>query len=408
MPLDPLGYGYAAMFIDRAEIFVRGGKGGHGCVSFRRERFVPRGGPDGGDGGRGGDVYLVADPSVTTLLDLSGRHHCIARNGQPGQGNNKTGRSGADLRVPVAPGTLVYDRQTDRLLKDLHLPGMEVCIASGGRGGRGNQRFASAVCQAPRYAEPGGEPEERWLRLELKLIADVGLVGLPNAGKSTLLSRVSRARPKIADYPFTTLAPQLGIVELPGYRRFVMADIPGLIEGAHHGAGLGDDFLRHIERTRVIVHLIDVHPLPGQPSPAQTYATIRNELRLYSQKLADKPELVVANKIDLSDTLEAVEELRRAIGQPVLAISGVTGAGLGPLTERLWEMIAEAKQAADRAATAECGDDPFSRVPASAPPPHVPPNGEQPRPAADSDARGQAELDHSQSPSPGLLRGAPL
>jgi len=396
------------MFIDRAEILVRGGKGGHGCVSFRRERFVPRGGPDGGDGGQGGDVYLVADPSVTTLLDLAGRHHHIARNGQPGQGNNKTGRSGTDLRVPIAPGTMVFDRQTGRLLKDLHTPGMEVCIARGGRGGRGNKRFASATCQAPRYAEPGGEPEERWLRLELKLIADVGLVGLPNAGKSTLLSRVSRARPKIADYPFTTLEPQLGIVELPGYRRFVMADIPGLIEGAHQGAGLGDDFLRHIERTRVIVHLIDVHPLAGQPSPAEAYTIIRNELRLYSQKLADTPGLVVANKIDLSDTLEAVEELRHAIGQPVLAISGITGAGLGPLTERLWEMITEARQAADQAAAIPPADDPFTRAPDTGPPPGVRSSDEQHRPTADSDARDEADLDHGQSPSPGLLRGAPL
>jgi GTP-binding protein len=223
---------------------------------------------------------------------------------------------------------------------------MRVRIAKGGRGGKGNTHFTSSRYQAPRFAQPGEEPEERWIRLELKLIADVGLVGLPNAGKSTLLSRVSRARPKIADYPFTTLEPQLGIVELNSYRRFVMADIPGLIEGAHEGVGLGDDFLRHIERTRVIVHLVDVHPLEGQPSPAQAYRIIRNELQKYSQKLADKPEIVVANKIDLAPTLDAVEELSAELGKRVMAISGVTGKGLEPLGERLWRMIEEEKAAA--------------------------------------------------------------
>jgi len=331
------------MFIDRAEIFVSGGKGGHGCVSFRRERFIPRGGPNGGDGGEGGDVYLVADPSLNTLLDLTGKHHWIADNGKPGEGKNKTGRSGADLRVRVPPGTIIYDRDTNHRLKDLNKPEMAVRIVHGGRGGKGNKHFATPTRQTPRFAQPGGEPEERWLRLELKLIADVGLVGLPNAGKSTLLSRLTQARPKIADYPFTTLEPQLGIVEVPGYRRFVMADIPGLIEGAHEGVGLGDDFLRHIERTRVIVHLIDVHPLQDQPSSAHAYEIIRNELQQYSQKLAHKAEIVVANKIDLSDTLDAVDELQDALGCEVLPISGVTGAGLEPLAERLWEMIETAR-----------------------------------------------------------------
>jgi len=333
------------VFVDRAEIYVRGGRGGNGCVSFRREKYVPKGGPDGGDGGKGGDVYLVADPSVTTLIDLTGRHHWIAEDGRPGQGKNRTGRSGADRIVRLPPGTEVYDRDLGILLKDLNEPGMKVCIARGGRGGKGNQHFATSVEQTPRFATPGGEPEERWLRLELKLIADVGLVGLPNAGKSTLLARTSRARPKIADYPFTTLAPQLGIVELSGYRRFVMADIPGLIEGAHEGVGLGDDFLRHIERTRVIVHLIDVHPPEGQPSPAEAYRIIRNELCKYSQVLADKPELIVANKIDLADTLEAVEALQDALGREVLAISGVTGAGVPELCERIWTLVAQARQA---------------------------------------------------------------
>lgn len=353
------------MFIDRAEIYVRAGKGGQGCVSFRREKYVPKGGPDGGDGGRGGNVIFFADESVTTLLDLTGRHHWIAQNGQPGSGQNRTGRSGNDLEIRVPPGTLVYDRDSGRLLKDLNEPGMRVIIAEGGRGGQGNAKFATSRRQAPRFAQPGEGAEERWLRLELKLIADVGLVGLPNAGKSTLLSRLSAARPKIADYPFTTLEPQLGIVDISGYRRFVMADIPGLIEGAHMGHGLGDDFLRHIERTRVIVHLIDVHPMDGAPTPAEAYRVIRNELRQYSPELAAKPELVVANKTDLADNLDAVDELREELGGvPIKAISGVTGAGLSGLAERLWDMIQEAKQAEAeaRAAAARSLHDPFQNV----------------------------------------------
>ncbi len=357
------------MFIDRAEIFVRGGHGGRGCISFRREKFLPKGGPDGGNGGQGGDTYLLADPSMTTLLDLTGRHHWIAENGQPGKGKNMTGRSGRDRIVRVPPGTLVYDRDSGRLLKDLDQPGMKILIARGGRGGKGNLHFVSSRIQVPRLAQPGEPPEERWLRMELKLIADVGLVGLPNAGKSTLLSRVSRARPKIADYPFTTLEPQLGIVELTGFRRFVMADIPGLIEGAHEGVGLGDDFLRHIERTRVIVHLIDVHPLPEQPSPTASYHAIRRELEKYSPQLAGKPEIIVANKIDLSDTLEAVDRLREDLGREVLAISGVTGAGLERLGDRLWSMIEEARQADQIACEQQPADDPFATAAVGDPPP---------------------------------------
>ena len=349
------------MFIDRAEIFVRGGKGGQGCVSFRREKYVPHGGPDGGDGGRGGDVELQADPSISTLLDLTGRHHWIADNGRPGQTKDKTGRSGRTLVVRVPPGTLIHDRESDRLLKDLTEPHQTVCIARGGRGGKGNHHFTSSRHQTPRFAQPGEEPEERWLRLELKLIADVGLVGLPNAGKSTLLSRTSKARPKIADYPFTTLEPQLGIVELADYRRFVMADIPGLIEGAHEGVGLGDDFLRHIERTRVIAHLIDLYPLEGNPTPDEAYRAIRHELGKYSPKLADKPEVVVANKIDLSEEHEPqVEALAEAIGCEVWAISGVTGRGLEPLSRRLWEMIEQAKQTEAIEAQETVTEDPFA------------------------------------------------
>ncbi|MBN1490704.1 MAG: GTPase ObgE, partial [Phycisphaerae bacterium] len=274
------------MFVDEAEIFVRAGNGGPGCMSFRREKFIPKGGPDGGNGGDGGDVCLVADADVSTLLDLTGRHHWIARNGTPGMGKNMHGRNGEHCIIRVPPGTLVYDRDHGMLLKDLDQPGMQVCVAQGGRGGRGNEAYKSATNQAPRQADLGEPGQERWLRLELKLIADVGVVGLPNAGKSTLLSRLSRARPKIADYPFTTLEPQLGIVELSGYRRFVMADIPGLIEGAHEGVGLGDAFLRHIERTRVLVHLVDACPMDGSPTPVEAYRTIREELSKYSATLA--------------------------------------------------------------------------------------------------------------------------
>ncbi len=335
------------MFVDEAEIYVRAGRGGHGCVSFRREKFLPRGGPDGGDGGNGGNVILQAVRGVETLLDFAGRHHWIAENGRPGQGKNMTGRSGNDLVIKLPPGTLVYDRETRVLLKDLTPAGTQTILAAGGKGGRGNARFATSTNQTPRHAEEGQPGEERWLCLELKLIADVGIVGLPNAGKSTLLSRLSKARPRIADYPFTTLNPQLGIVELPGYRRFVLADLPGLIEGAHQGGGLGDAFLRHIERTRVVLHLIDIHPAEGQPSPARAYSIIRNELQAYSPALAAKPELVAANKVDLLPDDEPVRRLATEIEQRVLPTSAVTGRGLPQLTERLWEVMGKhSKQAA--------------------------------------------------------------
>jgi len=327
------------MFVDEVEIYVRGGRGGNGCLSFRREKFVPHGGPDGGNGGDGGDVFIQAGDQVDTLLDLAGRHHWIAGSGGHGQGKNKHGRRGHDVVITVPAGTLIYDRDSGILLKDLTEPGQRVCVARGGRGGRGNAAFASPTHQTPRECEPGSPGQERWLRLELKLIADVGIIGLPNAGKSTLLSRLSRARPKIADYPFTTRSPNLGIVELPGFRRFVMADIPGLIEGAHRGAGLGDAFLRHIERTRVLLHLIDVCPPPGQPSPVEAYRIVRNELARYSQALAGKPELIVANKMDLTTAAESLERLRARLPGPVLAISAVTGTGLQPMVEQLWQLL---------------------------------------------------------------------
>ena len=327
------------MFIDEAEIEVSGGDGGNGCMSMRREKYIPHGGPDGGDGGHGGSVILEAVAGVDTLLDMVGRHHWYAPSGKPGMGKKKDGKAGADLIIRVPPGTLVYDRDTGVLLTDLVPAGRRVLVAKGGRGGRGNTHFTTSVRQAPEFAEPGKPGQVRRLKLQLRLIADVGLIGLPNAGKSTLLSRLSAARPKVADYPFTTLSPQLGIAELDAQRRLVLADIPGLIAGAHHGAGLGQDFLRHIERTRVLVHLIDMVPLDGG-TPAQAYQTIRAELAAYSPKLANKPEILVANKMDLTGAPEQLAELRLALpGHTILAISAATGTGLRPLLESIWQLV---------------------------------------------------------------------
>ena len=327
------------MFIDQAEIYVRGGNGGHGCVSFRRERFKPKGGPDGGNGGRGGSVWAVATPGVDTLLDFSGQHHWIAENGRPGEGNDRAGRSGEDMILKLPPGALIYDRDTGVLLKDLTEMHDRVCLAEGGTGGCGNKSFATPTHQAPREAEPGEPGRQRWLRLDLKLIADAGLVGLPNAGKSTLLSCLSKARPKIAPYPFTTLKPQLGIAELSGFRRIVLADIPGLVEGAHQGAGLGDEFLRHIERTRVIVHLVDVCPLEGATEPIEAYRIVRRELAEFSPKLAAKPEIVVANKMDLSGAAEALHDFQDQVGREVWPISAVTRRGVAELAEQIWRSV---------------------------------------------------------------------
>ena len=328
------------MFVDQAEIFVQSGAGGAGCVSFRRELFIPRGGPDGGDGGHGGNVFIEAVPGLDTLSELAGHHHWRAKRGHHGQGKKMTGKKGPDLIVPVPVGTLVYDRELGILLQDLTRVGQRVCVAAAGKGGKGNSAFATSTEQAPRYAQPGTDGQQRWLRLELKLIADVGLVGMPNAGKSTLLSRLSAARPKIADYAFTTLSPQLGIAELSDYRRLVMADLPGLIEGAHQGHGLGDAFLRHIERTRIIVHLLDIYP-PGDADPVENYRTIRRELTSYSEKLAAKPELIVANKMDLTDSDQDLVKLRQELDAEVIGISAVAGTGLKQLVEKLWDMLAD-------------------------------------------------------------------
>jgi len=326
------------MFIDEAQIWIKAGDGGDGCISFRREKFVPKGGPDGGDGGKGGDVYFEAVENLDTLLDFAGKHHWRAENGQPGSGSNKHGADGQDLIIKVPPGTLIYDVELGLLLKDLNEVGMKVCVCRGGKGGKGNKAFATPVNQTPRYAEPGKKGQERNIRLELKLIADVGLVGMPNAGKSTLISRCSAARPKIAAYPFTTTEPVLGIVELSDFRRFVMADIPGLIEGAHKGAGLGHEFLRHIERTKILVHILDVMPIDGS-DPAENYHKIRNELKQYSEKLAEKQEIIVANKIDLDPDEKAVKQLRKKLNKAIYPISAVTGEGIKKLSKLLWQKV---------------------------------------------------------------------
>jgi len=330
------------MFIDEAFVLAKGGDGGHGCMSFRREKYVPRGGPNGGDGGDGGDVVLVADPALDTLYEFNFRHRLVAGSGRAGQGSNKTGASAQALEVGAPVGTLVYDAATGLLLRDLDTPGDRVCVATGGKGGRGNKRFASSTNRAPRECETGQPGQERKLRLELKLLADVGLVGLPNAGKSTLISRVSNARPKIADYPFTTRHPGLGIADVGGYRRLVVADIPGLIEGAHGGAGLGIEFLRHIERTRVLLHVVDAAAVDGT-APLDAYRTLRAELSLYGHTLAERPHLVAANKIDLPDGRAALDELRGALpcGVEVFPISAATGEGIPELLAALARIVDE-------------------------------------------------------------------
>lgn len=331
------------MFIDEAKIQVKAGNGGNGCLSFRREKFVPKGGPDGGEGGKGASVYFQAVKGLDTLLDFAGKHHWNAQNGRPGSGNNRHGADGKDLIIKVPPGTLIYDDDLNLLLKDLNEVGPKVCVCRGGRGGKGNKAFATPTNQTPRYAEPGKKGQQRNIKLELKLIADVGLVGMPNAGKSTLIARCSKARPKIADYPFTTTEPVLGIVELSDFRRFVMADIPGLIQNAHSGAGLGFEFLRHIERTRIIVHLLDITPQDNS-NPAENYKAIRQELTLYSKALAKKTEIIVANKIDLDPDGKAVEDLKKKLKKTIHPISAVTGEGVKDLTESLWKKLKKTKK----------------------------------------------------------------
>ncbi|GEA17394.1 GTPase ObgE [Moorella sp. E306M] len=327
------------MFYDEAKIYVRGGDGGNGVVAFRREKYVPRGGPSGGDGGRGGSVILEADASLRTLVDFRYRSHYRAERGQHGQGKNKHGRSAPDLILRVPVGVVVRDAATGQVLADLVEHGQRVVVAAGGRGGRGNARFVSPTDRAPTYAEKGEPGEERWLLLELKLLADVGLIGMPNAGKSTLLSRISAARPKIADYPFTTLTPVLGVVRVDDENSFVVADIPGLIEGAHQGAGLGLKFLRHIERTRVLVHVLDVS-LPAE-EVLDNWRTVNKELEHYNPELARRPQLIAANKMDIPGGEAKVAYLKERLSDayPIFPIAAATGAGLEALLYHLAGML---------------------------------------------------------------------
>ena len=326
------------MFFDEAKIYVKGGDGGDGCIAFRREKFVPFGGPSGGNGGPGGSVCLVVDRNLNTLIYFRKKIHFKAERGGRGSGKNQQGETGQDLLIPVPPGTVVYDADSGDMLADLVEDAQQAVVARGGRGGRGNAVFASSTHQTPRLAEHGEPGQERWLRLELKLIADVGLVGVPNAGKSTLLSVVSAARPKIADYPFTTLEPNLGVVTVDGNQSFVLADVPGLIEGASQGAGLGLQFLRHIERTRLLIHLLD----GASPDPLADYRAITRELEEFSERLATRPQLVVLTKMDLPDAQAWWPLVQEAMGERGVeshAISAVTGQGVQPLMCRAFELL---------------------------------------------------------------------
>jgi GTP-binding protein len=329
------------MFIDEVRILVKAGNGGNGCLAFRREKYVPRGGPSGGDGGRGGDVMLVASEHQNTLLQFRFNPEHKAERGRHGEGSNRTGADGHSLEVQVPIGTIVYDEATGHRLYDFTHAGERFTVARGGRGGRGNQHFATATHQAPTEHEPGREGEEKRLRLELKLLADVGLVGFPNAGKSTLISRISAARPKIADYPFTTLEPNLGVVQLPDFRTFVVADIPGLIAGAHLGHGLGVQFLRHIERTRLLVHLVDVSEATGR-DPVEDFEIVMGELASFSEELVRKPMIVVASKMDVAQDVSRVEAVRQLASSrdlPFFEISSATGLGIDELKFAMAERV---------------------------------------------------------------------
>ncbi|MCP5002612.1 MAG: GTPase ObgE [Planctomycetes bacterium] len=327
------------MFVDEATIYVKAGDGGDGCVSFRREKYVPRGGPDGGDGGKGGTILLYVNDKIDTLMDIPQRSRIFAENGGCGTSRNRNGKNGKDLIIDLPIGTIVKDLKTGRILKDLNKSGELVKIVRGGINGKGNVHFKSATNQTPHFAGKGKSGQERWLKLELKLIADVGIIGLPNGGKSTFLSKISSARPKIANYPFTTLQPQLGIVELEDFRRVVFADIPGIIKDAHSGSGLGNMFLRHIERTKVVIHLIDI---TAMLDPLDAYNTIRRELKMFHRGLSEKPEIIALNKIDLLERdsyFRIVKALTRELSQPVYPISAVTGQSVNVLIKRAANLV---------------------------------------------------------------------
>jgi GTP-binding protein len=333
------------MFVDQVTIYCQAGDGGDGCVSFRREAHVPRGGPDGGNGGDGGSVIVRAAENVDSLAAIVGHKHWRGESGRAGMGCLMSGRSGEDAVILVPPGTLIRDSDTGLLLKDLTHVGDSIVVAKGGKGGYGNKHFATSVNRAPREHEPGEKGQNRNVALELKLIADVGVIGLPNAGKSTLLSRLTRATPEIANYPFTTKYPNLGIVRVGMDQQFVLADIPGLIEGAHAGVGLGHEFLKHVERTKLLVHLVEPQPM-DQSDPVKNYHQIREELRLYDESLARRPEIVVVTKCELPDAETVAELLEHDLGRPVLRLSAVTGAGLPKLVERILNELAQLSEAA--------------------------------------------------------------
>lgn len=326
------------MFVDYAKINVKAGDGGNGIVAFRREKYVPMGGPSGGDGGRGGSIIIKADEGLSTLMDFKYRRHFKGERGSHGQGKNMHGARGEDTIIKVPVGTVIKDDESDQVIADLTEHGQEVVVARGGRGGRGNARFASPANKAPSYSENGEPGEEKWIRLELKLLADIGLVGFPNAGKSTLISRVSAAKPKIADYPFTTLVPNLGVVRLKGGESFVLADIPGLIEGAHEGAGLGHRFLRHIERTKVIIFVLDAAQTEGR-DVLDDYNTLYEELKKFKEDLTKKPFLIAANKIDLPEAEENVIRLREKFKDNIVSISAATGEGTNELMKKAYELL---------------------------------------------------------------------
>ena len=330
------------IFIDEASVIAQSGNGGRGCVSFRREKFIPRGGPDGGDGGAGGDVIVAVSARLRTLNHFRHQRHFRAQNGAPGSGSLKTGRGGDDIVIHVPPGTILYDAESGERLHDLTRPDQRLTLLKGGRGGKGNTHFKSSTQRTPRFAQPGEPGQQLRLRLELKLLADVGIIGLPNAGKSTLIAAISSARPKVADYPFTTLVPNLGVVKSGNADPFVVADIPGLIEGAHSGSGLGIQFLRHVERTQILVHLIDAAAIDSQ-DPLAAYRTINAELRHYQGDLAEKVQIVVLNKMDLPEARQALAPFKAALGDHgLLAIAAATGEGVAALVQEIKKTLAEA------------------------------------------------------------------